>query len=1082
MKHSIFFKKLAIACLMLMATMVQAQAPYIITGSGTQFTVTRNGATVGLANQSLSMVIYLIQSNANGAACTIQFGNGTNTLDIGGNYIEFDGSGSGWGAITLTGKLTSSRNTLPFAAINMVFGVSVSSSADITNTDANGEGIRISRTGTYPGGTLEITGGKVSAAGNGSGSSAINNFFGGTVNITGGMVEATGNGNAISNNGTVNISGGIVKATTGFAVSDNNGTVRLTGGIVFAYGTSTGNVISGGYMAGSGNNVIVAWNQAAGNNTYTVGESTDIFRGGFWQATAVWSNQDGSGGIAVAISGTNTGFIPLQAVSVQAPPPTYNITVSANPTTGGSVSGGGTNIAHGTSVTVNANPNACYNFVNWTENGTQVSTNASYNFTATTNRTLVANFTLKTYNIAATANPTIGGSVSGGGTVNCGSTVTLTATPNIGYDFVNWTENGTQVSTNATYTFTASTNRTLVANFTLKTYNIIATAGANGTINPSGTITVTHGSNKQFTFAANTNYEVDKLFVDDVNIADSIAGGRYTFNNVMEGHTIEVTFKPIPIITLNLMMLNLGNVIIGTTSAPQSITISGADLRGDITYAISGFDAAAFDIDATAWNAEDGGTLVITFSPTEIRAYNAAITFNSADAESKTVILTGTGLPILVTGVEMFGCPEIGWLNLGETVQLSMEITPDNASNKNVIWSSSNINTAIVTQTGLVTTTGVGAAHITVKTLDGGFTASCYIRVIRSVTGVTLNKTATTLSIGNEETLIATVLPANATIKTVTWDSSNPTVATVNDNGKITALAVGTTTITVTTTDGEFTAECTVTVVASYITPTGITVTPKTLTLDVGSLPYPLFAEIKPVGANPTVTWTSNATAIATVDANGNVTALAAGKATITAKTVNGYSATCTVTVTVPIDSIVITPAECTLALKGTKTLKATVYPDNATNKTITWSSENTAIATVSSTGTVTAKNINGIVEIYATNTASGIVGVCIVTVGTGIPAPPLAITETDETNIMIYPNPTTGELKIMNNKQLTVNNVEIYDVLGRLVFTSPNPSEEGKLATSPLERDGVRLNVSHLPTGVYFLRIGDKTAKFVKE
>ena len=83
---------------------------------------------------------------------------------------------------------------------------------------------------------------------------------------------------------------------------------------------------------------------------------------------------------------------------------------------------------------------------------------------------------------------------------------------------------------------------------------------------------------------------------------------------------------------------------------------------------------------------------------------------------------------------------------------------------------------------------------------------------------------------------------------------------------------------------------------------------------------------------------------------------------------------------------------------------------------------------------------------------------------------------------LRVYPNPTRGELRIMNNEQLTMNNVEIYDVLGRLVFISPNPSEGGELAPSPLERDGVRLNVSHLPAGIYFLRIGNKTAKFVKQ
>ena len=83
---------------------------------------------------------------------------------------------------------------------------------------------------------------------------------------------------------------------------------------------------------------------------------------------------------------------------------------------------------------------------------------------------------------------------------------------------------------------------------------------------------------------------------------------------------------------------------------------------------------------------------------------------------------------------------------------------------------------------------------------------------------------------------------------------------------------------------------------------------------------------------------------------------------------------------------------------------------------------------------------------------------------------------------IQVYPNPATGELRIMNNEQLTINNVEIFDVLGRLVFTSPNPSEGGELATSPLERAGVRLNVSDLPAGVYFVRITTEKGVVMKK
>src|SRR5690606_18610552 len=108
-----------------------------------------------------------------------------------------------------------------------------------------------------------------------------------------------------------------------------------------------------------------------------------------------------------------------------------------------------------------------YQFVNWTENGIQVSTNPTYTFTCTSgNRTSVANFTPVVYTITAAASPTAGGSTTGGGPYNHGSTATVVATANSGYQFTNWTEGGSTVSTNASYSFTVTSDRSLVANFT----------------------------------------------------------------------------------------------------------------------------------------------------------------------------------------------------------------------------------------------------------------------------------------------------------------------------------------------------------------------------------------------------------------------------------------------------------------------------------------------------------------------------------------------------------------------------------------------------------------------------------------
>ena len=204
-------------------------------------------------------------------------------------------------------------------------------------------------------------------------------------------------------------------------------------------------------------------------------------------------------------------------------------------------SNGGNTYYPGQTCTVNATANSGYTFVNWTEDGTQVSTNPSYSFTVNGNRNLVANFQAQAqqYTISVSANPSNGGSVSGGGTFNQGASCTVHATANSGYTFVNWTENGTQVSTNANYTFMVTGNRNLVANFSQSTYTITATAGANGFITPSGTVVVAGGSNQTFTIIPDYGYEVNEVYVDGGLIG---APSSYTFQNVTSNHTIFATF------------------------------------------------------------------------------------------------------------------------------------------------------------------------------------------------------------------------------------------------------------------------------------------------------------------------------------------------------------------------------------------------------------------------------------------------------------------------------------------------------------------------------------------------------------
>lgn len=242
----------------------------------------------------------------------------------------------------------------------------------------------------------------------------------------------------------------------------------------------------------------------------------------------------------------------IQDINVSSAPQSYTISVSANPTNGGSVTGGGT-FNQGASCTVTATANTGFNFTNWTENGTVVSTSASYTFTVTGNRTLVANFTAQPqqYTINVSANPTNGGSVTGGGTFNQGQSCTVTATANNGFNFTNWTENGTVVSTNASYTFTVNANRNLVANFTQQNYtiNVSANPTNGGTVSGGGAFhygencTVSATTNNGYTF---TNWtENGNVVSTNASYSFTVTGNRTLVAHFQaQTYTITATADP----------------------------------------------------------------------------------------------------------------------------------------------------------------------------------------------------------------------------------------------------------------------------------------------------------------------------------------------------------------------------------------------------------------------------------------------------------------------------------------------------------------------------------------------------------
>lgn len=245
-------------------------------------------------------------------------------------------------------------------------------------------------------------------------------------------------------------------------------------------------------------------------------------------------------------------------------------------------------------------------------------------------------------------------------------------------------------------------------------------------------------------------------------------------------------------------------------------------------------------------------------------------------------------------------------LNVNESTKLTATIKPNNATNKDVTWSSSDSSVATVDADGNIKALKEGTVTITVKSNDGGYTATATVKVSAvEVTSVSLNKSSVSLYLGESTKLSATINPSNATNKGVTWSSSNSSVATVDANGNIKAISEGTTTITVKTSDGGYTAKCTVTVKKSKVT--GVSLSNSAISLTVGN-GTKLTATVSPSNAtNKGVTWSSSNSSIATVDSSGNVRAISPGTATITVKTNDGgYTASCTVTVKEKVSNYVV--------------------------------------------------------------------------------------------------------------------------------------------------------------------------------
>ncbi|WP_226654797.1 cell wall-binding repeat-containing protein [Guptibacillus hwajinpoensis] len=377
---------------------------------------------------------------------------------------------------------------------------------------------------------------------------------------------------------------------------------------------------------------------------------------------------------------------------------------------------------------------------------------------------------------------------------------------------------------------------------------------------------------------------------------------------------------------------------------------------------------------------------------------------------------------------------------IGETNTLMASVLPKNATNPSVSWKSSNQDVAIVDEKGTVTGKSVGSATITVTSEDGKLQATTEITVKPiPVTSVKLNKTSNTLKVGETDALIPTVSPSNATNQSVTWDSSNQDVASVDANGNVKALSVGKATIKVTTVDGSI--EATYELEVEPVKVTSVTLNQYSATMIVGNSET-FIATVSPENAtNQKVTWTSSNTDVAKVDTEGTVTALSKGTAKITATSVDGgQEATLDLTVEpIKVESVHDLQKDVYQWDDYTLPAEVSVTMNNGTEekKSVTWEIEGV------DTSEIGSKSYQGTVEGYDKKVN--------LSVNVKSFEEDLFVTNRSYVLFNSYFNSYTISLKNNTQRELEVDKVEIY--------------ENGRLFSSYSKQ---RLSESNVPTSIY--------------
>jgi len=430
--------------------------------------------------------------------------------------------------------------------------------------------------------------------------------------------------------------------------------------------------------------------------------------------------------------------------------------------------------------------------------------------------------------------------------------------------------------------------------------------------------------------------------------------GSYTLNDTTYTHSgnYSQTIKNITggdsIITLILTINTLPSI---------TITKSKTSIENGETISLTGNGGSSY-----LWNTSSTTTEIIE-QPTVTTTYSVTGTDINGCSNSALQTINVLTAKYYVDSIMLSSYSET--INIGDSKKVFAQVQPVNATDPSILWTSSDTSIAIISSTGVVTALQTGNVIIKATSSSNpniSKTVNIIIfKPIINVVSITITSYSNTINIGESKTFYAQVQPLNATDPSILWTSSDTSIAIVSSTGVVTALQTGNVIITaMSSSNPKISKTVNITIFKPIINVDSITITSYSITLNIGESKT-FIAQVQPLNAtDPSILLTSSDTSIAIVSSTGVVTALQTGNVIIKATSSSNPNISKTVIITIfkpiiNVDSITITSYSNTLNIGESKTFYAQVQPVDATDPSILWTSSDTSIAIVSSTGVVIA-------------------------------------------------------------------------------------------------------------------------------